>query len=54
MQLQKAEKTALLFGATGLVGGQCLEMLLESPLYNEVRVSVGLLIILHVSAHRAS
>lgn len=38
MKLQKAEKTALLFGATGLVGGYCLEMLLASPLYSEVRV----------------
>lgn len=38
MQLQKAEKTALVFGATGLVGGHCLEMLLASPLYKEVRV----------------
>lgn len=38
MQLQKAEKTALLFGATGLVGGHCLEILLASPLYQEVRV----------------
>ncbi len=38
MQLQKAEKSALLFGATGLVGGHSLEMLLNSPLYKEVRV----------------
>lgn len=38
MQLQKAEKTALLFGATGLIGGHCLKMLLDSSLYKEVRV----------------
>jgi uncharacterized protein YbjT (DUF2867 family) len=38
MKIQKAKKTALLFGATGLVGGHCLQQLLESPLYSTVKV----------------
>lgn len=31
-------RTALLAGATGLIGGHCLEALLASPLYDRVRV----------------
>lgn len=31
-----AGKTAILIGATGLVGGQCLQMLLDSPDYRRV------------------
>lgn len=31
-------KTAILIGATGLVGGKCLEILLDSPQYSEVVV----------------
>lgn len=31
-----AGKTAILIGATGLVGGHCLRMLLESPYYKKV------------------
>lgn len=38
MKIQKAQKTAILFGATGLVGGYCLELLLASPLYSKVKV----------------
>lgn len=38
MKIQKAQKTALLFGATGLVGGYCLRELLDSPLYSTVKV----------------
>jgi uncharacterized protein YbjT (DUF2867 family) len=38
MKIQKAEKTALLFGATGLVGNYCLKELLESPLYSTIKV----------------
>lgn len=38
MKIQKAQKTAILFGATGLVGGYCLEHLLASPLYAKVKV----------------
>lgn len=38
MKIQKAQKTALLFGASGLVGGFCLEQLLASPLYSKVKV----------------
>jgi uncharacterized protein YbjT (DUF2867 family) len=38
MKIQKAQKVALLFGATGLVGGHCLAQLLESPLYSTVKV----------------
>ena len=33
-------RTALLFGATGLVGGQCLDLLLSSPAYSRVVVFV--------------
>ena len=38
MEISKSKKTALLFGATGLVGGYCLEYLLDHPAYREVRV----------------
>lgn len=41
-----AGKTAILIGATGLIGGHCLRMLLESPYYKKViavsRRSVGI------------
>ena len=37
MKIQKSQKTAILFGATGLVGGYCLKFLLESPLYSKVK-----------------
>ncbi len=33
---ETTEKTALLVGATGLVGGNCLEFLLKSPRYSQV------------------
>jgi uncharacterized protein YbjT (DUF2867 family) len=36
----KSGRTAILLGATGLVGGHCLELLLESELYAQV-VSIG-------------
>ncbi len=36
MQFHKQEKTALLFGATGLVGGHLLELLLLSANYSKV------------------
>ena len=46
MQITKGKKTALIFGATGLVGKQCLRQLLASELYKKVvvfgRSSVGL------------
>ena len=34
--INKGNKTALLFGASGLVGGFCLHLLLESPVYDKV------------------
>lgn len=36
MEVIKNNKTALLFGATGLVGSQCLKQLLEHPAYKKV------------------
>jgi uncharacterized protein YbjT (DUF2867 family) len=36
MQISKDKKTALLFGATGLVGGHALEFLLLHPAYDKV------------------
>ena len=36
MQIQKDRKTAILLGATGLVGGRLLEQLLEHPAYEHV------------------
>lgn len=38
MEITKSKKTALLFGATGLIGGYCLELLLEHPNYQRVVV----------------
>lgn len=38
MDIIKNQKTALLFGATGLVGGYCLEYLLAAETYQKVRV----------------
>lgn len=40
VQLVKDDKTALVFGATGLIGGYCLNFLLASPAYKKVRVFV--------------
>ena len=40
VQLIKDDKTALVFGATGLVGRYCLDYLLASPAYNKVKVFV--------------
>lgn len=38
MEIIKDKKTALLFGATGLVGGHCLELLLHHSAYHRVIV----------------
>jgi len=38
VQISKGAKIALLFGATGRVGSQCLKMLLSSPIYKKVIV----------------
>jgi uncharacterized protein YbjT (DUF2867 family) len=38
MEIVKNQKTALLFGATGLVGGYCLEYLLAADTYQKVRI----------------
>lgn len=38
IQLLKDDKTALLFGASGLVGGYCLNYLLASPVYKKVKI----------------
>lgn len=38
IQITKNKKTALLFGATGLVGRYCLDFLLASPAYDKVRI----------------
>ena len=38
VQLFKDDKTALLFGASGLVGGYCLQILLVSPIYKKVKI----------------
>lgn len=38
MEIQKDKKTAILLGATGLVGGQLLQQLLEHPAYGRVVV----------------
>ncbi len=40
VQLLKDDKTALLFGASGLVGGHCLSELLASPVYKKVKIFV--------------
>lgn len=34
--INKGNKTALLFGASGLIGGFCLRLLVESPVYEKV------------------
>ncbi|MEO1516323.1 MAG: oxidoreductase [Bacteroidota bacterium] len=36
VQITKGNKTALLFGASGLVGGHCLDFLLASPSYSKI------------------
>ncbi len=36
IEIAKGNKTALVFGATGLVGGFCLRQLLEHPVYTKV------------------
>lgn len=38
MNSMATQKTAILFGATGLVGNHCLDLLLESPYYSKVKV----------------
>jgi uncharacterized protein YbjT (DUF2867 family) len=38
MRITLGNKTALVFGATGLVGNHCLDELLESPIYDKVLV----------------
>ncbi len=40
MEISRHHKTALLFGASGLVGNQCLHQLLEHPAYRKV-ISFG-------------
>ncbi len=40
VQLIKDDKTALLFGASGLIGGYCLQFLLASPAYKKVKIFV--------------
>lgn len=40
MEISQHHKTALIFGASGLVGGQCLHQLLQHPSYRKV-VSFG-------------
>ncbi|MCB0546034.1 MAG: NAD(P)H-binding protein [Phaeodactylibacter sp.] len=40
MEISQHHKTALLFGASGLVGNQCLHQLLEHPAYHKV-ISFG-------------
>ena len=34
------EKTAIILGSSGLIGGKCLELLLNDNYYNEIRVIV--------------
>ena len=38
MEIHKSKKSALLLGATGLIGGYVLQRLLNDPAYGEVRV----------------
>lgn len=40
MEITKNNKTAIIFGASGLVGGHCLALLLEHPAYKKV-ISFG-------------
>ena len=37
MTILKDKKTAIIFGASGLVGGFCIKALLENEAYQEVR-----------------
>jgi uncharacterized protein YbjT (DUF2867 family) len=36
IKIEQGNKTAILFGGSGLVGGFCLDLLLESPIYAKV------------------
>ncbi len=36
IKIEQGNKTAILFGGSGLVGGFCLDLLLESPIYSKV------------------
>ena len=36
IKIEEGNKTAILFGGSGLVGGFCLDLLLESPIYAKV------------------
>lgn len=36
IKIEEGNKTAILFGGSGLVGGFCLDLLLESPIYTRV------------------
>lgn len=36
IKIKEGKKTAILFGGSGLVGGFCLDLLLESPIYSRV------------------
>lgn len=36
IKIEEGNKTAILFGGSGLVGGFCLDLLLESPIYSKV------------------
>ena len=38
MEITKSKKTAVLLGATGLIGGYCLDYLLKAPAYGKVTV----------------
>ncbi len=40
MEISQHKKTAILFGATGLVGGECLQQLLRHPAYQRVQCFV--------------
>jgi len=40
IKIKEGKKTAILFGGSGLVGGFCLDLLLESPIYAKV-ISFG-------------
>ncbi len=40
IKIKEGKKTAILFGGSGLVGGFCLDLLLESPIYTKV-ISFG-------------
>lgn len=36
IKIKEGKKTAILFGGSGLVGGYCLDLLLDSPIYEKV------------------